>query len=311
MNISKRHHYLPQFYLKNFTGKDGLLWIFDRERNEYRQQSIKDTAVQVDYYTLLGQNGRKHVEIENFFASLESITNPVIKKIERRRRISTEEKNVLAAFVSFLKVRVPDFEKTANELGEKMIKQISKIMFSSKETADTLIKKYEKEMGIDSGITAEELIELTKKNKYRVKFNRTHSIQTMVNSGLALVPVFLSLKWLFLRAPKNTTYITSDNPFVLLPPKDYQLNIIYGVGILTPGAKKVIPLTANTCLIMGDRGTITKGSIANKIIWRAINFYTAINSDRFLIARDRPLLEKIVKIAKVNDWRKKDRVQVA
>jgi hypothetical protein len=310
MNISKRHHYLPQFYLRNFADKDGLLWIFDRDRSEYRQQSIKNTAVQVDYYTLQGQNGRKHIEIEEFLACLESDTKPVIEKIDRKRRISMEEKKVLAAFVSFLKVRVPDFEKTVNELSEKMIKEISKIMFSSKETADTLIKKYEKEVGIDSSLTAEKLIELTKKNNYRVKFNRTHSIQTMVNSGLALESFFLSLKWLFLRAPTNTTYITSDNPFVLLPPRDYQMKSIYGVGILTPGAKKIIPLTANTCLIMEDKGTITKGSIANKTMWRAINLCSAINSDRFLIARDRPLLEKIVKITKVNNWRKKERVQI-
>ncbi|MFH1562272.1 MAG: hypothetical protein ABIF11_02465 [Nitrospirota bacterium] len=98
---------------------------------------------------------------------------------------------------------------------------------------------------------------------------------------------------------------------MLVPPKDYNPESFWGVGIITLGAKKIIPLSKRTCLVMADYG----GGISIKEIDRkgvtSINLTTAINSDRFLIARDKPLLEKIVKLTKVNRWTKKSRVQVS
>lgn len=38
MPESKRQHYLPEFYLNNFC-REGLLWVYDRERNEYRPEN--------------------------------------------------------------------------------------------------------------------------------------------------------------------------------------------------------------------------------------------------------------------------------
>ena len=37
MAISKRHHYIPQFYLKGFTNELGEYYLFDKERNEIRK----------------------------------------------------------------------------------------------------------------------------------------------------------------------------------------------------------------------------------------------------------------------------------
>jgi len=51
MSKPKRHHYLPQFYLDKFS-RSGSLYIFDRELNEYREQTPTNTAVKSHYYAL-------------------------------------------------------------------------------------------------------------------------------------------------------------------------------------------------------------------------------------------------------------------
>jgi hypothetical protein len=49
---SRRHHYLPQFYLQNYTGQDGLLCLFDRETKTFRKQQPLNTALERDFYTV-------------------------------------------------------------------------------------------------------------------------------------------------------------------------------------------------------------------------------------------------------------------
>jgi hypothetical protein len=311
MNIPKRHHYLPQFYLKNFTDDNGLLWVFDREKNEYRQQLPKDTAIKGYYYAFKGKDGRKHTEIENFFSVIEGKTKPILIKLDKKESINTEEKEILAIFISFLKTRVPHFEKLTNESSEKIMKQMNRLMFSSEERVAAMIDRYEKETGKKIKIDPKELIDFIQGDRYDIKFPREHSIESMLLLGQDLIGYFLQMDWFFLWAPKNSSFITSDNPFLLLPPSDYNPKSFYGVGILTPGAKKIIPLTSHTCLIMGDHGGRMIGRIADPKAIRAINLYSAINSDRFLIARAKLLLERIVQITKVNKLEKKERIKIS
>jgi hypothetical protein len=52
----KRHHFLPQFYLEGFA-RDGLVALFDREKNEIRLQQPLNTAVIGHFYTLKDGKG--------------------------------------------------------------------------------------------------------------------------------------------------------------------------------------------------------------------------------------------------------------
>lgn len=54
-NIPRKHHYVPVFYLANFTPsgrKDNLLYVHDIERRQSRQMTPKSIAFQKGYNTL-------------------------------------------------------------------------------------------------------------------------------------------------------------------------------------------------------------------------------------------------------------------
>jgi len=80
MTIPRVHHYLPQFYLRRFC-RDDYLWVYDRYKNEFRNQTPKNIAVEKDYYIVVDEVGKKKAEIETFFSVIEGKTNPVIEKI--------------------------------------------------------------------------------------------------------------------------------------------------------------------------------------------------------------------------------------
>lgn len=62
-----RCHYLPQFYLKYFLSRDNKLWVYDRNLNEYREQTPKATGVKKGYYKYKGKDGKMHNDIEELF----------------------------------------------------------------------------------------------------------------------------------------------------------------------------------------------------------------------------------------------------
>ena len=130
MSKPKRQHFLPIFYLKNFCEK-GIFWVYDRNKNEYRKQTPKNTGILKKYYNFKESNSKECYGIENkVLSDIETETKPIIDKIHNKKMISLHEKIILTIFISFLRFRVPCFEKEHNYIIDKFLKTYYKIDFS-------------------------------------------------------------------------------------------------------------------------------------------------------------------------------------
>ena len=61
-------------YLRGFAGGERV-WVYDREKSEYREQGIADTAVQRDYYAVIDASGAKNRDFEGILAGIEGNTD--------------------------------------------------------------------------------------------------------------------------------------------------------------------------------------------------------------------------------------------
>ncbi len=120
------------------------------------------------------------------------------------------------------------------------------------------------------------------------------------------------MDWVFLYASSGTNFITSDNPFFIIPPPDYDPNNFWlkGFGIITPGTKKIFPLSQSVCLCMLEKGNEVSGVFLDKKKVRYINKMIGHHSDQFIIGRDKALLERIVKDVKADKWMKTQRIEM-
>jgi len=250
--------------------------------------------------------------VETLLSLVEGYAKPVIEKIENGDTISREEKEWLAWFVSFLKVRTPDFEKTINEMITKAARFQSKFIFDSKERVERMMKRYEEDTGNKlDGVDPQAMVDYVQGDNYTIEqTNRNYTIDTMLKIGLKQTSFLLSMKWLFYEAQKASTFVTSDSPFVLNPPVDYEPRGLMGYGLLTMGTKKIIPLSQRICMIMGDPGNACIRASASRHMVRRINMVTALNSDELLIARDEAQLRDIVKRTKIDQWKIESRVHM-
>src|SRR5690349_16679523 len=82
---SRRHHYLPQMYLRSFADEDDLVWVFDRQTDTFLHQGVINTAVKKDFYTVVGADGRKTDAIETMMANMvEGPTKHIIDKLDKK-----------------------------------------------------------------------------------------------------------------------------------------------------------------------------------------------------------------------------------
>ncbi len=69
--MTKKQHYVPQFYLRNFTSEDNKLWVFDRVKKEYYCKTPKEVCYEKYLY---GRHGKMKI--------LKSVTENTYKNLK-------------------------------------------------------------------------------------------------------------------------------------------------------------------------------------------------------------------------------------
>src|SRR6476469_7337223 len=64
MSIPIIHHYVPQHVLRRFCDSDGLLWIYDKGKNQIYSGPPTSQASGKDFYSFKGIDGKKTAIIE-------------------------------------------------------------------------------------------------------------------------------------------------------------------------------------------------------------------------------------------------------
>ena len=77
----KRHHQIPQFYLRRFTSPETAeIWTYDKQTGDVRPSLVKNTAYEGHLYSLTLDDGERFTEIEELLARLEDKAAPLLEK---------------------------------------------------------------------------------------------------------------------------------------------------------------------------------------------------------------------------------------
>ena len=70
LNGPKKQHVVPRFYLDGFC-RDGLLNVYDRQKNEFRIQTPHNTGAITGFYTFTDEDGRRRYDLEHLMSEYE------------------------------------------------------------------------------------------------------------------------------------------------------------------------------------------------------------------------------------------------
>lgn len=230
MADAKKQHYVPQFYLREFTdpdtppGQEPYVWTFSKDGKKRKRRAPKNILWETDLYTI-NVDGTKHYEIEKTLSQIEcDFAETVRKKIKPHLPLTAAEHKTLCRFVATMLQRTIRQKDNQESFYEKLIAQVERL---------------ESHHGSANSTSA------------RLKAAKKDVHKSGILGMLSEIPELLgrmSLAFLC-TARTNGRFITSDDPVTLFNP-DLQWQRAYGPGLAQSGVELTMPISPEIAICL-------------------------------------------------------------
>ena len=228
MSKIKLQHYVPRFYLRNFsTFRKGSFYLNCFDKKDERTIPVNIRNIGGENYFYDTQPDTNQI-IEKTLGKLESKFNASYEKIIRKENIGSliqQERRWIAFFVVTQLLRTRLFR----DILTAQRKQFKEFFLKEK-----LTPEFEKKIrGIDDAKTIKE---------FHIKF--------MINAPTEFVPILMKMKWCLIVNKTKLPFWTSDHPITMHNPVD--MGPWSGLGLKMKGIQLHFPLTPRLMLYFGD-----------------------------------------------------------
>jgi hypothetical protein len=234
--VPRKHHYVPQFLLKNFHSRqkrnEFFIKIFDKKIEKGWESNVKDAMCENDFHTFkISYEGEEFfLNYENHFYFVETNASLSIQKLIKEKnltRIDDQDKANIAAFITFQSLRTNQFRAVMGNFGERIYDIVKQFPNSGD---DDIIKMGNEEVKIGT----------LKKNEDRLKED---SFKIIRDSEVIkeIMTHLLVKKWILHETTNENPFYISDNPVVLHNDKKFGP---YGnIGFAVPGIQIYFPIS--------------------------------------------------------------------
>lgn len=238
MPENKNQHYVPQFYLKNFSENRKQIGLYNIPSNWFvTNANIKDESSE-DYFF------GKDSDYDKALKLTEDTVAPIFENIIKFRKLParlSKEHNILLAFVLLLKNRTKSAQQDIIEGFTKFREQV-----------------------ISGGVTerVDELLSVPTKKE---------AIELSIQATLQLLPFGIDLVYKLLLNNSSLDFITSDNPVIYYNQFLETRNPVFSnTGLVSKGLEIFIPISPKHCLVFFDERVYGLGS-KNEIMIKVDN----------------------------------------
>jgi len=211
----KKQHYIPACYLKAWCdentpkGHTPYVWIFDADGSNSRRKSPEKIFYESDMYTIEGKEGNRDLVLEHGLSQLEETFSRIRRKtLAAKRAINETERLLLCAFIASMHTRTPARREHLREQWERPLRMMEGLNeWLSKATPEELSLARTPSL---SSVESKKSISFE-----QVKEIYENPIRTTLRVTIrTLTPLLAKLDMAIIEAPKESPFITSDNPCV-------------------------------------------------------------------------------------------------
>ncbi|MCH7613851.1 MAG: DUF4238 domain-containing protein [Candidatus Marinimicrobia bacterium] len=279
----KRQHYLPQFYLKGFSREylkpedkrnDSKynVWYYDLAKRKIINRHVKKVAQESYYYSWITQDGDWDYTLEEILSEVETILAPFIKflndqivEIQKTKKkishfiISENQRYNLLEFLRITYARIP----STIEPMRNSIKKDFENNSSGKNIDENILKQITLETAMQLGTSKYDFVEIFDSRQL----------------------------WILYPQSRLGSIITTDSPIVR-----FNKNGPNGIGY--PDTEIYYPLSQNFVLVImdkeNDKSKLHVRAFNDRNELSKYNRYVAQHATKYLIGRDRDLIQSIV-----------------
>lgn len=229
MPANKKHHYVPKFYLKNFSQDSLSINIYNISRDKTINNANLKNQCYKDYF--YGRDDK----VEKALGGIEGAASEIFREIIKHQSAPqpfTKEHMRLVLFVLIQHNRTTYAVDTLNEITDKFAKKL---------------------------LAAEKSLNLHDLDKLKVSITEAGAFS--VANATSALHFALDLKCKVLIAKEGTEFITSDNPAILYNQLFEKLDYMSAIGLSCKGLQIFLPISPtillhyydSNCYKVGDR----------------------------------------------------------
>lgn len=244
MPVAKRHHTVPQFYLRGFSRNDQLGTV--RLPGDKRfVQSVRKAAAEMNFYSVDGHEDGPDA-FEKALSTIEGEAARVFSLISNGVwPLELEDRGTLAYFLALQAVRGPEQRRNMEHVAAQMTRL--EIGYGGRANVANWVRR---NRGVLVSEEESQTIwdQATRPEGPPIRLQPIAHIKQIVELADALLPYLIGRPWLLVRFDKRSL-VTSDTPVGLVPRSDQEP--WSGVGFLTAWGI-TFPLTRKLGLLLTD-----------------------------------------------------------
>lgn len=286
MNNPRKHHYCPQFYLKNFSEpKTDKFWVFDKDKKEFRSSKPINEAHQRDFYRIEVKEGEDPFVIEKEFGKIEDKASEAVEYIIKNNKLpDIELLEYLISFVALLAVRTPWFKKTWNNFTEKVFKKVMELTFADEKRWEVTRKRMIMQgYDIPEDVTYEQMVDFVARDEYSIQNHQNEHIKLLLHSATILTDVLYKRNWALIINKTDVDWVCGDRPVVLKWMEDK--GQIHSPGFGIGGTELIVALSPKIALVSTFEKLETIYELHNKEAVATYNTYVFYGATRFIYSR--------------------------
>ena len=283
----RRHHYIPQFYLKNFGDPKakGRIWRYPKTGGVPFCAGPADLGVEKDYHTFTRSDGSVDTDtIEDDFSIVEGAAAAAITKVLAGKSLSTAEHESFVAFTATMLVRVPERRDRIGKMMSEIAEHVMQAQAWDKESFHADHRRYQAETGDVSEGDPEELRQFILSGDCELKANPKAALGMSFSAMETVMNCLLKMNWAFIPRKGRFTFITCDNPVFYCDPT-IPPNVWHGVGLMSTNIELSFPLSSEVIAFAGHR-PLRKGLTASPEMVRMFNQRTLEAAYRYIFAAE-------------------------
>lgn len=270
MSRPRKHHFLPQFYLRGFSEDQNSLYQIRKMTGESVGCRIKDIAAIRDFHEIDADDVEDPLALEKQLATVESQMSKFLSDLLQDGLNNGRALVETIGFVSLLRMRVPAVKRHIEESLGETVRTAAEIM-------ERQGKLPPPPPGLEDALRVANL-------KITISNWKCMELMFGMASNPDVLNIMCNMQATLFRAASGS-FITSDQPVALY---HEDKTSPYGVGPATPGVEISVPLTSAALLRLTHSEAEDEERSATAEEVAEFNRRTIVMAEEYLYAGSKP-----------------------
>ena len=268
--------------MENFISDKNQVWNYEKQTGRVWSASAENTCCENYLYSLTADDGQRIHDIDDAITRIEDTAAPLFQPLVSGEELSDSQRYDFANFLALMFVRTNFFRRIYAELyaNRRMLRDY--LIASEDSVFESHMEGFQAARGKIPDEEKQKLRALMlDPSDHILQISQEFTLNALECHG-KLVPLFYSMKWVILYAPRGVFFVTSDNPLLQwVPPKHH--HSLYGTGgFRNKYSEAILTLSPTHCLVGHWREDMPKVFEASTERVEFTNELIAASAERFL-----------------------------